>query len=143
MTEYLTNGPVSAKQIADEIKKLSLNKKTGGHSIFLGQVRDDESNGRKVVGIEYSAYGNMVKEEIKKIKKIITEEFSDVVSLTIIHSTGYVVAGEISLFVIVSAGHRDQAIRACRQIVEMIKERLPIWKKEIFEDKSHIWQENK
>jgi molybdopterin synthase catalytic subunit len=143
MTEYLTNGPISAKRIAGEIKKLSANKKTGGHSIFLGQVRDDETDGLKVMGIEYSAYENMIKEEIKKMKKIITDEFSDVISVTIIHSTGFVSAGEISLFVLVSAGHRDHAIRACRQVVEMIKERLPIWKKEIFEDRSHIWQENK
>jgi molybdopterin synthase catalytic subunit len=143
MTEYLTNGPISAKRIAGEIKKHSANKNMGGHSIFLGQVRDDETNGLKVMGIEYSAYENMIKEEIKKMKKIITDEFSDVISVTIIHSTGFVSAGEISLFVLVSAGHRDHAIRACRQVVEMIKERLPIWKKEIFEDRSHIWQENK
>jgi molybdopterin synthase catalytic subunit len=143
MTEYLTNGPISAKRIAGEIKKHSANKNMGGHSIFLGQVRDDETNGLKVMGIEYSAYENMIKEESKKMKKIITDEFSDVISVTIIHSTGFVSAGEISLFVLVSAGHRDHAIRACRQVVEMIKERLPIWKKEIFEDRSHIWQENK
>jgi molybdopterin synthase catalytic subunit len=46
------------------------------------------------------------------------------------------------LFILVSAGHRQQAIKACAKTVELIKERLPVWKKEIFEDDSHIWRQN-
>jgi molybdopterin synthase catalytic subunit len=108
--------------------------------IFLGQVRADEINGKKVRAIEYSAYAELVDLEAEKIKNIILSEFSDVKSVDIVHSAGVVNAGEISLLVFVSAGHRHQAILACSKTVELIKENLPVWKKEIFEDNSHLWK---
>ena len=115
---------------------------SGGHSVFLGQVRADEINGKKVKAIEYSAYEGMVKIEADKIKETILSEFEDARSVDIVHSTGIVKAGEISLFVLVSAGHRNQAIEACSKAVELIKENLPVWKKEIFDDDSHEWKQN-
>jgi molybdopterin synthase catalytic subunit len=139
---YLSEGPISAEKIMEEITKLGIRKDTGGHSIFLGQVRDDLSEGRRVTAIEYSAYEGMVSTEAEKIKKIIFNEFSDVLEIIIIHAVGAVKAGEISMFVLVSAGHRDHATRACRQTVELIKERLPVWKKEIFGGDTHRWQQN-
>lgn len=142
MTRYLTEGPITADRITSEINKLSLRKDCGGHSIFLGQVRDDLSEGIRIGAIEYSAYEEMVNAEAGKIKKIIFTEFSDVLEIVILHAIGKVMAGEISMFVLVSAGHRDHATRACRQTVELIKERLPVWKKEIFDDETHKWQEN-
>ena len=63
--------------------------------IFLGQVRADEINGKKVKAIEYSAYERMVNVEAEKIKNQILSEFGDVKSIDIIHSTGIVNAGEI------------------------------------------------
>jgi molybdopterin synthase catalytic subunit len=63
--------------------------------------------------------------------------------IVIVHSLGTVMAGEISMFILVSASHRDHAVRACQKTVELIKERLPVWKKEILEDDSYKWQENK
>jgi len=140
MINYLTEGPVTHEIIYSEIKNLGKRKESGGHSIFLGQVRDDLSGGKKVKAIEYSAYEGMVRAEAEKIKKNILNEFSDVMEIIIIHATGVVKAGEISMFVLVSAGHRDHATRACRQTVEMIKEKLPVWKKEIFEDNTHRWK---
>jgi molybdopterin synthase catalytic subunit len=142
MIKYLTAGPVTLQQIAAEISNLAKSKNTGGHSIFLGQVRDDLSEGRRVRAIEYSAYEEMVKDEAEKIRKIIFNEFNDVLEIIIIHAVGIVKAGEISMFVLVSAGHRDQAARACQQTVELVKKKLPVWKKEIFEDNTHRWQEN-
>jgi molybdopterin synthase catalytic subunit len=142
MSKYLHPGAIDSDLISAEIKNLSLRKDTGAHSIFLGQVRDDFSDGRKVKQIDYSAYEEMVGAEAEKIKKIIRTEFSDVLEIIIVHSTGTVVAGEISMFVLVSAGHRSHAIAACQKTVELIKESLPVWKKEIFEDNSYKWQEN-
>jgi molybdopterin synthase catalytic subunit len=138
--KYLTEGPVSDDLISRLIKKASLKTDSGGHMIFLGQVRADEINGKKVRAIEYSAYTELVDVEAEKIEKIILSEFSDVRSVDIIHSTGYVRAGEISLLVFVSAGHRHQAILACSKTVELIKENFPVWKKEIYEDNSHLWK---
>ena len=108
--------------------------------MFLGQVRADEVEGKKVKAIEYSAFIEMVNVEVEKIKKEIISEFDDIKSIDIIHSTGVVSAGGISLLVLVSAGHRHQAMEACNKAVELIKERLPVWKKEIFEDDSHRWK---
>jgi Molybdopterin converting factor, large subunit len=137
---YLTEGPVSQKLISLLIEKMGRKTDSGGHSIFLGQVRTDEIDGKKVKAIEYSAYVELVNIETENIKKKIFSEFPDVKSVDIIHSTGIVNAGEISLLVFISAGHRHQAIQACSKTVEFIKENLPVWKKEIFEDDSHKWK---
>ena len=66
----------------------------------------------------------MVKVEADKIKETVLTEFADARTIDIIHSTGVVKAGEISLFVIVSAGHRQHAIKACSKAVELIKEKF-------------------
>ena len=139
-TNYLTYGPVSQKIITHLIEKMGGKTDSGGHMLFLGQVRADVIDGLKVKAIEYSAYIELVNVEAEKIKKTIFSEFADVKSIEIVHSTGIVNAGEISLLVFVSAGHRHQAMQACSKTVELIKVNLPVWKKEIFEDDSHKWK---
>jgi molybdopterin synthase catalytic subunit len=139
-TNHLTEGPVSQKLILQLLEKMNGNKEAGGHSVFLGQVRADTINGKTVKAIEYSAYIELVDVEAEKIRKALLSEFNDVDSIDIIHSTGIVNAGEISLLVLVSAGHRVQAIQACSKAVELIKSNLPVWKKEIYEDNSHTWK---
>lgn len=138
----LINGPVTAEKISLIIGKLSNKTDSGAHSIFLGMVRADKIDGKSVIAIEYSAYEAMVMAEVLKIKEIIFSEFQEVKMIEIIHSAGKVRAGEISLFVLVSAGHRHQATDACAKTVELIKERLPVWKKELFDDNSAQWREN-
>lgn len=137
---YLTAGPVSPETISHLIEKISCKTDCGGLAIFIGQVRADEVEGKKVKAIEYSAFVELVNVEAEKIMKEIFSEFGDVKSIDIIHSTGVVRAGGISLLILVSAGHRHQSMQACNKAVELIKERLPVWKKEIFEDDSHIWK---
>jgi molybdopterin synthase catalytic subunit len=137
---YLTEGPVSHELILRLIEKMNGQTDAGGHSMFLGQVRADEVNGRRVKAIEYSAYIELVAVEAEKIKKAVLSEFSDARSIEIIHSTGIVIAGQISLLVLVSAGHRLHAMKACSKAVELIKENLPVWKKEIYDDDTHMWK---
>jgi molybdopterin synthase catalytic subunit len=137
---YLTAGPVSQEIISKLLDEMAEKTDSGGHTIFLGQVRADEIGGKKVKAIEYSAYEEMVNAEVEKIKMTILSEFGDVKKVDIIHSTGVVSAGEISLLVFVSAGHRHQAMQACSRTVELVKEKLPVWKREIFEDESHRWK---
>ena len=137
---HLTYGPVSQNLISQLIEKMNNRTDAGGHMIFLGQVRADIIDGKKVKAIEYSAYTELVDVEAEKIKKAVFSEFDDVKSIDIIHSTGIVNAGEISLLVTVSAGHRIHAMQACSKAVELIKEKLPVWKKEIYEDNSHHWK---
>lgn len=137
---YLTKGPVSKDQISQLIEKAGSMTEAGGHMIFLGQVRADVINGKRVKAIEYSAYLELVGVEAAKIRKSIMSEYDDVRSVDIIHSTGLVHAGEISLLVFVSAGHRQHAMQACARAVELIKQNLPVWKKEIYDDDSHLWK---
>jgi molybdopterin synthase catalytic subunit len=137
---YLISGPISQKIISEIILRIGRHKDAGGNMIFLGQVRADENEGKRVKAIEYSAYTEMVDAEAENIKKKIYSEFSDVKSIVIVHSTGVVSAGEISLLVLVCSGHRQQAMQACCKTVEMIKANLPVWKKEIYEDDSHTWK---
>jgi molybdopterin synthase catalytic subunit len=139
---YLIEGAVTPGLISEMIEAMAAMTDCGGHSAFMGQVRADIVDGKTVKAIEYSAYESMVRTEAEQIKAEILAEFEDAKSVEIIHSTGRVMASEISLFVLVSAGHRRHAIEACSKSVELIKERLPVWKKEIFDDDSHAWPEN-
>lgn len=139
---YLVEGAVDLSMIGDGVNMTETQKQSGGHSVFLGMVRADEHEGERVVAIEYSAYEPMVRSEADRIRNEIMSRYNDVTAVEISHSTGIVKAGEISLAVVVSAGHRRQAIDACSECVELIKQRLPVWKKEIYSDNTHIWQGN-
>ena len=138
--KYLISGPVSAALVASLTEEISKQIHSGGHSLFLGQVRADIIDGKVVRAIDYSSYESMVDAEANNIVNLIRSEFEDVNSIKIIHSSGVVKAGEISLLVLVSAGHRRDAIEACSKTVELIKEKLPVWKREIYEDNSHTWK---
>lgn len=142
MSKYLLSGPITAEIIAEIISESGNRKNSGGVSLFLGRVRDDIIGGKRVAAIEYSAYEQMVHQEAEKIKNEILSEYDDIHNVEIIHSTGVVKTGEISLLVQVNAGHRKQAIGACSEVVERLKKRLPVWKKEIFEDDTYRWREN-
>ncbi len=139
---HLINGPVPVSKISEIVAKAGENHESGAHSLFLGQVRRDQIEGKYVRAIEYSAYEEMVIGEANKINKSILSEFSDVKSIEVLHSKGLVRVGEVSLLVMVSSGHRQDAINACSKAVDLIKEKLPIWKKEIFEDNSEQWRQN-
>jgi molybdopterin synthase catalytic subunit len=134
-------GPVTSSFIADSIQKHSTKTNIGAHSIFLGQVRDDEIDGKKVAAIDYTTYEEMALEQMHQIREAIFDKY-DLTCLHVYHSLGQVKAGEISLFVFTSSAHRKAAIDACEEIVERIKKELPVWGKEVFEDASYQWKEN-
>lgn len=135
-------GPVSPVFIADSIAKHSSKTDIGGHSIFLGQVRRDEIDGKLVGAIEYTAFQELALAQMHQIREEIFLKYP----LTCMHvhqSLGTIKAGEICLFVFTSSAHRKPAIDACTEIVERLKAELPIWGKEVFEDGTHQWKENK
>jgi len=142
LRKILVNGPITQENISSFLASIYENTGTGGHSVFIGQVRADIKGANRVKAIEYSSYEKMAETEAGKIRESILAEFNDVKSVEILHSVGIVKAGEVSLFVLVSAVHRHHAISACSKVVEMIKATLPVWKKEIFEDNSTMWKEN-
>jgi len=140
--EFLQDGPISAEHLSKIIQQ-SNKPNIGAHSIFLGQVRGDKIDGKNVTEIEYSAYDEMVTNEMQKVINIVVDKYTDIKRLYIMHSKGIVKVGEISMVVFVACGHRVQAFRAVAETVNLIKERVPIWKKEFLEDNSHSWPENK
>ena len=129
---YLVGGPITPMLISELMTLGNDDASAGAVSIFIGKVRDDEVNGRRVSAIEYSAYDDMAGKEAEEIVKTVQAAFSDVRKVVIVHSTGVVRAGEVSLFIMVTSGHRDHSTRACRHTLEMVKERLPVWKKELY-----------
>lgn len=132
-------GPVTPAFIADSIQKHSSKTGIGGHSIFLGQVRADKIEGKKVESIEYTAYEEMALEKMHVIREDIFAKY-DLTCMHVYHSLGNVKAGEISLFVFTSSAHRKAAIDACEETVERIKAELPVWGKEMFADNSYVWK---
>lgn len=140
--KYLIKGPISSSLIGEYLDSLSAFPECGGIATFMGQVRADMVDEKPVKEIEYSAYDELVAKEAERIISVTKAAFPDVKKIEIIHATGKVGVGEISLFVMVASEHRDQAFRACRHVVEMIKIHYPVWKKEIFEDDTHHWKEN-
>ncbi len=136
------DGAISSSFIAESIQKHATKKNIGAHSIFLGQVRADIINTQTVAAIDYSAYTEMALEKMYKIREEIFAAFP-LTCLHVYHSLGKVNAGEISLFVFTSSPHRNAAIEANKIIVDRIKTELPIWGKELFENETFQWKENK
>lgn len=134
-------GAIEASFIADSIQKHSTKKDIGGHSIFLGQVRADEINGKVVAAIEYTTYEEMAMQKMHEIREAIFAKY-DLTCMHVYHSLGKVAAGEICLFVFTSSAHRKAAIDACSETVERIKAELPVWGAELFEDNTHQWKVN-
>src|SRR5688500_20406295 len=113
------DGPVAASFVADSIQKHSTQTTIGGHSIFLGQVRADVINDKKVAAIEYTTYEEMALEKMHTIREDIFSKY-ELTCMHVYHSLGKVAAGEISLFVFTSSAHRQDAIVACEAEVESV-----------------------
>jgi molybdopterin synthase catalytic subunit len=141
LKNIFVQGPINPTFIADSIQKHSTKLDIGAHSIFLGQVRNDEIDSKTVAAIDYTAYEEMALEQIHVIREAIFAKYP-LTCMHIYHSLGTVKAGEISLFVFTSAKHRNAAIDACEEVVERIKKELPVWGKEVFGDASYQWKEN-
>lgn len=135
-------GAIAPAFIAESIAHHNSQKLIGAHSIFLGQVRADKMGQSQVRAIEYTCYEEMALEKMHDIRESIFSKY-ELTCMHVYHSLGKVEAGEISLFVFTSSAHRKNAIHACEEIVEAIKAELPVWGKEIMEDESTKWKENK
>ena len=135
-------GAIPASFIGESIQKHNTKTEIGGHSIFLGQVRADIINEKKVSLIEYTTYEELALEKMHGIREEIFAKY-DLTCMHVYHSLGRVAAGEISMFVFTSSAHRKAAIAACNETVEKIKSELPVWGKEIFDDETYHWKENR
>lgn len=135
-------GPIAAAFVGESIEKHSTKTTIGAHSIFLGQVRADRIDGKTVTAIDYTSYEEMALEKMQQIREAIFNKYA-LTCMHVYHSLGMVAAGEISLFVFTSSAHRKAAIDACEETVERIKSELPVWGKEVLDNESYQWKENK
>jgi molybdopterin synthase catalytic subunit len=141
MKKTFLEGAIASEFIAESIAKHQSKHSIGAHNIFLGQVRGDEVDGKQVIAIEYSAYEEMANEKLHEIRESAFEKF-DLTCLHIYHSLGRVKVGEICIFVFVSAKRRKQVYEATEYLVNQVKEQVPIFGKEIFENEDHQWKVN-
>ncbi len=140
--DIFREGPIPAEFIATSIQQHSSKTGIGGHSIFLGQVRADDMDGKKVMAIEYTAYRDMALGKMHTIREEIFSKYP-LTCMHVYHSLGRVAAGEICLFVFTSSAHRKPAIDACTEVVERIKAELPVWGRELLEGEEHRWKVNR
>jgi molybdopterin synthase catalytic subunit len=108
----------------------------GGIVSFVGTVRN-QTQGRAVVRLEFEAYAPMAVKELTKIAQMAVTQFG-VQRVSIHHRVGVLTVGETAVVVAVSAAHRASAFEACAFCMDTLKQSVPIWKKEIFED-GEIW----
>lgn len=135
-------GPISPSFVAESIAKHTVKTNIGGHSIFLGQIREDMIHDKKIQSMEFTAYQEMALEKAHDIREEIISKYK-LICAHIYHSLGNIKVGEICLFVFTSAEHRKEAINACDEMVDRIKKEIPLWGKEILEDQSYTWKENR
>ena len=129
----LTEEPLSEAWVATEIG----DPEAGGLVVFSGVVRN-ETGGRRVKFMEYEAHPQMAEAKMREIGETVRTRWKGVKRLVILHRVGRLEIGEASVIIGVSAAHRADAFEACRFAIDRLKETVPIWKKEYFED-GEVW----
>jgi len=130
MMMHLTRHPLEIDALLAEVQS----PERGGTCVFLGTVRNDAN----VTAIDYSAYDDMALAEIQRILSDAETQWPEA-RVTLQHRLGLIPVGEASIAIAAAAPHRDAAFAACRYVIEEVKKRLPIWKKELHGDGSAEW----
>lgn len=134
----LRSDSLSIQEVVDAVKS----PKCGAVSVFIGTTREDELDGRKVIGLEYEAYESMVQSELSKLSRAIRERWPRVTHICVHHRLGWVAVGEASVAVAISAPHRRDSEEAVQFCITGLKASVPVWKKEVFDDSGYRWNEN-
>lgn len=116
--------------------ELITNGGAGAINLFVGAVRD-KTQQRRVVRLEYEAYAPMAIREMQKLAEQACERWQ-IQGIAIHHRIGTLHIGEIAVIIAVATPHRAEAFEACQWLIDTLKQTVPIWKKEVFEDGS-VW----
>lgn len=108
----------------------------GGIAVFVGTVRN-KTKGKEVIKLDFSAYEPMAIKEMNKIAQQALDKFA-IYKIAIHHAMGILKIGEVPVIITVSSPHRKAAFEACQFAIDTLKETVPIWKKEYFED-GEVW----
>ncbi len=120
----LREAPLSLDEVVAHVQRPG----AGGIATFIGVVRD-HSDGRAVTRLDYSAYDGMARREMAAIAAEIEAEMAGV-TVAVAHRTGSLGVGDAAVICAASAPHRGEAFAACRALIDRIKSRVPIWKRE-------------
>jgi molybdopterin synthase catalytic subunit/molybdopterin converting factor small subunit len=126
----ISDGPIDAAELEGRF----VDEGDGAVVTFIGRSRNRSDDGRVVVELEYEVYPEMATAVLREIAREAAETHD--ASVGVIHRHGVVPLGEAAVVIVTAAPHREAAYRANRQVIEAIKERLPIWKRERFPDGS-------
>jgi len=124
----ITTKPIDVTKVIETASSLG----AGAVNVFIGTVRD-QANNKRVVWLEYEAYEAMAVAEIKKIIDVAAARWG-LLGWAVVHRVGTLKPTEVAIVVAVSAKHRKETFEACQYIMDTIKEKVPIFKKEVFED---------
>jgi len=130
---HLTAEPIDPAALLAEARRDG----DGGLALFVGVVRN-ENEGRAVSRLEYEAYGPMAERELEAIAERLAREHEGA-RVLMKHRVGSLAIGDVAVVVVASAPHRDEAFAACRQGIEEIKAKVPIFKHEFFPDGGSVW----
>ena len=128
-----SSAPLDTASLQDEVRDLSC----GGFAAFEGWVRN-HNEGHAVTRLEYEAFAELAEKEGARIVVAAIEKFG-VTRAVCVHRVGSLALGDVAVWVGVSAAHRDEAFRACRFIIDEVKHRVPIWKKEHYVNGDSGW----
>ena len=123
----LTEEPIDLAAVVAEVE----DERAGAIATFLGTVRV-ESRGRRVVRLEYEAYEGMAEDVMTALANELAGKY-DLCAIAITHRVGVCEIGEASVAIAVSAPHRQDALAACKDAIDTLKETVPLWKKEVYE----------
>lgn len=130
----LSPGPFAIAPLRDALD----NARAGAFACFEGRVRDHNA-GRAVDGLHYEAYVALAEAEGERVLAEAVERF-DILDVRCVHRTGDLAIGDLAVWVGVAAAHRDAAFAACRYVIDEIKLRVPIWKRERYAGGDEDWQ---
>lgn len=119
------------------ISTMEENNGIGARSVFEGIVRNT-NDGHQVKKLEYECYESLAIKEGDQILDEAIEKF-DLIDAFCIHRVGTLEIGETAVIVVATSGHRDQSFKGCRYIIDEVKYRVPIWKKEHYENGETEW----
>jgi MoaE-MoaD fusion protein len=123
----LVEGPIDLGAVIAEVE----DEQAGAIATFEGTVRR-QSRGRTVIALEYEAYGGMAEKVMAEIADEVKARY-ELREVAITHRVGRCEVGDVSVAIAVSAPHRHDALSACRDLIDELKERVPLWKKELYE----------
>jgi molybdopterin synthase catalytic subunit len=120
----------------DEVRAAVADPAAGGIALFAGTVRDTD-HGRGVTGLSYSAHPSAVA-ELRRVAEVIAEKYP-VIGIAAVHRVGDLAIGDLAVVLAVSCPHRSEAFDACRDLIDILKASVPIWKHQLFDDGGTEW----